>query len=77
MKHNGKCMESCVFECEDFPKENQKHANKATDIVLGKTSNFLYILLAHVYYFLTFFVLCQKYAVTNFYFSSKSCVCDI
>jgi hypothetical protein len=25
-------MESCVFECEDFPKENQKLANKATHI---------------------------------------------
>ena len=60
MNGNGKCMESCVFECEDFPKENQKQANKATHIGLGKTSNFLYILLAHVYFFLTFFVLCVK-----------------
>ncbi|MFG6688092.1 hypothetical protein ACGK9U_16090, partial [Mariniflexile sp. HNIBRBA6329] len=25
-------MESCVFECEDFPKENRMQANKATDI---------------------------------------------
>ena len=28
-------MESCVFVCEDFPMENQKLANKATDIGLG------------------------------------------
>jgi hypothetical protein len=25
-------MESCVFVCEDFPKENQMLANKATHI---------------------------------------------
>ena len=25
-------MESCVFVCEDFPKENQKLANKTTNI---------------------------------------------
>jgi len=25
-------MESCVFVYEDFPKENQKLANKATNI---------------------------------------------
>jgi len=25
-------MESCVFECEDFPKENRMQANKATHI---------------------------------------------
>ena len=24
------CKERCVFECEDFPKENQMQANKAT-----------------------------------------------
>jgi len=26
------CMESCVLVCEDFPKENQMQASKATDI---------------------------------------------
>jgi hypothetical protein len=35
-------MESCVFVCEDFPKENRMQANKATHIGLAKTSNFLY-----------------------------------
>jgi hypothetical protein len=25
-------MESCVFVCEDFPKENRMQANKATNI---------------------------------------------
>jgi hypothetical protein len=38
-------MESYEFVCEDFPKENQKLANKAADIDLGKTSNFLYTVL--------------------------------
>ena len=41
-------MESCVFVCEDFPKENQKPANKATNNGLAKTSNFLYTVLAPV-----------------------------
>ena len=41
--------ESCVFECEDFPKENQKLANKATNIGLGKTSNFFYTVLPTVF----------------------------
>jgi len=27
-------MESCVFVCEDFPKENRMQANKATHIGL-------------------------------------------
>ncbi len=35
-------MEICVFVCEDFPKDNQKLANKATNIGLDKSSNFLY-----------------------------------
>ncbi len=39
-------MESCVFVCEDFPKENQKLANKATDIGKAQNSNFLYTVLA-------------------------------
>ncbi len=38
-------MKCCVFVCEDFPKENQKLANKATNIGKAKTSNFLYTLL--------------------------------
>ena len=47
----GKCLptllykESCVFVCENFPKENQKLANKATNFGLGKTSNFFYTVL--------------------------------
>ena len=53
-------MESCVFVCEDFPKENQMHANKATHIGLGKTSNFLYILLAHVCFFSYIFSFMRK-----------------
>jgi hypothetical protein len=32
--------ESCVFECENFRKENQKLANKATDIVLAQHQQF-------------------------------------
>ena len=34
--------ESWVFVCEDFPKENQMQASKATHIGLAKNSNFLY-----------------------------------
>jgi hypothetical protein len=43
-------MESCVFVREDFPKENQKLASKATNIGLGKTSDFLYTVLCLVFY---------------------------
>ena len=44
-------MESCVFECEDFPKENQMQANKATNIGQAQNSNFLYTVLCTVFIF--------------------------
>jgi len=34
--------ESCVFVCEDFPKENQKLANKQLTLVWLKLAIFLY-----------------------------------
>ena len=36
-------MKFCVFECEDFPKENQMQANKKLTLVKSKTAIF-YIL---------------------------------
>jgi hypothetical protein len=33
-------MESCVFESENIGKENQKLANKASDIVLAQHQHF-------------------------------------
>ena len=43
-------MKCCVFVCEDFPKENQKLANKATPIGQAQNSNFLYTMLQTVFY---------------------------
>ena len=39
-------MESCVFECEDFPKENQKQANRQLTLVKLKVAIF-YIRCCH------------------------------
>ena len=41
--YNVLYMESCVFVCEDFPKENQKQANEQLILVKLKIAIF-YIL---------------------------------
>ncbi len=44
------CKERCVFECEDFPKENQKLANRQRPNGLTKISNVFYTVLGVRFY---------------------------
>jgi len=43
-------MESCGFECEDFPKENQMYTKTQRPLFKSKISNFLYTVLPTVIY---------------------------
>ncbi len=48
---NGSYMESCVFVCADFPKENRKLANEQLTLIKHKTAIF-YILCWQIVIFL-------------------------
>jgi len=54
-----------VFECEDFPQENQKLANKQRPNGLTKISNVFYTMLPLVFYLSSSGKSTTKKSITN------------